>query len=129
MPSVVPPQYGRACLGRQTLQGLAMEREQTLGSGKLFVGVGQMAKIGFIGLGVMGYPMAGHLAAKGHQVCVYNRSPDKAQRWVGRFAGTSATSPREAAAGAEFVLTCVGNDDDLRSVVLGAEGAFAGMAA
>ena len=129
MPSVVPPQYGRACLGRQTLQGLAMEREQTLGSGKLFVGVGQMAKIGFIGLGVMGYPMAGHLAAKGHQVCVYNRSPDKAQRWVGRFAGTSAASPREAAAGAEFVLTCVGNDDDLRSVVLGAEGAFAGMAA
>lgn len=87
-----------------------------------------MAKVSFIGLGVMGYPMAGHLAAEGHEVCVYNRSPDKAQSWVARFAGEFATTPREAAAGAEFVMTCVGNDDDLRSVVLGADGAFAGMA-
>ena len=87
-----------------------------------------MAKVGFIGLGVMGYPMAGHLAAEGHEVCVYNRSPGKAQSWVARFAGEFAATPREAAAGAEFVMTCVGNDDDLRSVVLGADGAFAGMA-
>lgn len=87
-----------------------------------------MAKVSFIGLGVMGYPMAGHLAAEGHEVCVYNRSPGKAQSWVARFAGEFATTPREAAAGAEFVMTCVGNDDDLRSVVLGADGAFAGMA-
>lgn len=87
-----------------------------------------MAKVSFIGLGVMGYPMAGHLAAEGHEVCVYNRSPGKAQSWVARFAGELAATPREAAAGAEFVMTCVGNDDDLRSVVLGADGAFAGMA-
>ncbi len=87
-----------------------------------------MAKVSFIGLGVMGYPMAGHLAAEGHEVCVYNRSPGKAQSWVTRFAGEFAATPREAAAGAEFVMTCVGNDDDLRSVVLGADGAFAGMA-
>jgi 3-hydroxyisobutyrate dehydrogenase-like beta-hydroxyacid dehydrogenase len=87
-----------------------------------------MAKVSFIGLGVMGYPMAGHLAAEGHEVCVYNRTPGKAQSWVARFAGEFASTPREAAAGAEFVMTCVGNDDDLRSVVLGADGAFAGMA-
>ncbi len=87
-----------------------------------------MAKVSFIGLGVMGSPMAGHLAAEGHEVCVYNRSPGKAQSWVARFAGELAATPREAAAGAEFVMTCVGNDDDLRSVVLGADGAFAGMA-
>ena len=86
-----------------------------------------MAKVSFIGLGVMGYPMAGHLAAEGHEVCVYNRSPGKAQSWVARFAGEFAATPREAAAGAEFVMTCVGNDDDLRSVVLGNDGAFAGM--
>ena len=87
-----------------------------------------MAKVSFIGLGVMGYPMAGHLAAEGPEVCVYNRSPGKAQSWAARFAGEFAATPREAAAGAEFVMTCVGNDDDLRSVVLGADGAFAGMA-
>lgn len=87
-----------------------------------------MAKVAFIGLGVMGFPMAGHLARKGHQVCVYNRSTTKAATWVAQFAGESATTPREAAQGAELVMTCVGNDDDLRSVVLGADGAFAGMA-
>ncbi|SDS43805.1 NAD(P)-dependent oxidoreductase [Pseudomonas oryzae] len=87
-----------------------------------------MAKVAFLGLGVMGYPMARHLAASGHEVCVYNRSAEKAQRWVAEQGGRCAATPREAAAGAEFVMSCVGNDDDLRSVVLGADGAFAGMA-
>lgn len=87
-----------------------------------------MAKVAFIGLGVMGYPMARHLAASGHDVCVYNRGAEKAQRWVAEHGGRRAATPREAAAGAEFVMSCVGNDDDLRSVVLGADGAFAGMA-
>ena len=85
-------------------------------------------RVAFIGLGVMGYPMAGHLARAGHQVTVYNRSAAKAQAWVAEFGGSSAATPREAAAGAEFVFACVGNDDDLRSVVLGANGALAGMA-
>jgi 3-hydroxyisobutyrate dehydrogenase-like beta-hydroxyacid dehydrogenase len=88
-----------------------------------------MAKVAFIGLGVMGYPMAGHLARAGHSVCVYNRTSVKATQWLTEFAGTAAATPCEAATGAELVLVCVGNDDDLRSVVLGAEGAFAGMAA
>ncbi|HLA32594.1 MAG TPA: NAD(P)-dependent oxidoreductase [Pseudomonas sp.] len=88
-----------------------------------------MAKVAFIGLGVMGYPMAGNLARAGHGVCVYNRTPAKAAQWLAEFAGTSAATPREAAAGAELVLVCVGNDEDLRSVLLGAEGAFAGMTA
>ena len=87
-----------------------------------------MAKIAFLGLGVMGYPMAGHLARHGHELCVYNRTAEKAQRWVAEHGGRSAPTPREATAGAEFVMTCVGNDDDLRAVVLGADGAFAGMA-
>jgi len=86
-------------------------------------------KVAFLGLGVMGYPMAGHLAKAGHQVTVYNRSAAKAQAWVAEFGGRSAATPREAAAGAEVVLACVGNDDDLRSVVLGVDGAFAGMPA
>ena len=87
-----------------------------------------MAKVAFIGLGVMGFPMAGHLACEGHEVCVYNRTPGKTQLWQDEFAGESAPTPREAAQGAEFVMTCVGNDDDLRSVLLGPDGAFAGMA-
>ncbi len=87
-----------------------------------------MAKVTFIGLGVMGYPMAGHLARNGHEVCVYNRSAEKAERWCAEHGGRSAPTPREAAQGAEFVMVCVGNDHDLRSVVLGAEGALAGMA-
>ncbi|MHA6493371.1 NAD(P)-dependent oxidoreductase [Pseudomonas borbori] len=87
-----------------------------------------MAKVAFIGLGVMGYPMAGHLARAGHQVCVYNRTCTKAAQWAEEFAGEHAPTPREAARGAQLVLVCVGNDDDLRSVVLGADGAFAGMA-
>ena len=89
-------------------------------------------RVAFLGLGVMGYPMAGHLARAGHQVTVYNRSPAKAAAWVAEHQGfnvRSAAAPRAAASGAEFVFVCVGNDDDLRSVVLGADGALAGMAA
>ncbi len=86
-----------------------------------------MAKLAFLGLGVMGYPMAGHLAAKGHQVVVYNRNGAKADKWVAQHGGTLAPTPREAAAGADFVMACVGNDDDLRAVCLGGDGAFAGM--
>ncbi|MBL8587578.1 MAG: NAD(P)-dependent oxidoreductase, partial [Methylobacteriaceae bacterium] len=88
-----------------------------------------MAKVAFLGLGVMGFPMAGHLAAKGHDVTVYNRNPAKAEAWRNKHKGASAATPREAAKGAEIVFCCVGNDDDLRSVVLGPDGAFAGMAA
>ena len=84
-------------------------------------------KVAFLGLGVMGGPMAGHLAAAGHQVTVYNRTAAKAEAWVAKHGGQSAATPREAAAGADFVFACVGNDADLRSVVTGADGAFAGM--
>ena len=87
-----------------------------------------MAKVVFLGLGVMGYPMAGHLRTRGgHEVTVYNRTGAKANAWVNAFGGRAAPTPREAAAGADFVFACVGNDDDLRSVVLGPDGAFAGM--
>ncbi len=86
-----------------------------------------MAKVAFIGLGVMGYPMAGHLQREGHEVCVYNRTASRAARWVEQFGGSSAATPREAAQWAEFVMCCVGNDDDLRSVMLGEDGALAGM--
>ncbi|RMH49493.1 MAG: NAD(P)-dependent oxidoreductase [Alphaproteobacteria bacterium] len=88
-----------------------------------------MAKVAFLGLGVMGYPMAGHLAARGHEVTVYNRTKAKAEAWVAEHGGSLAETPRAAAEGAEFVMACVGNDDDLRSVCLGDDGAFAGMAA
>ncbi len=88
-----------------------------------------MAKIAFLGLGVMGYPMAGHLAAAGHSVTVYNRTASKAEAWVAQHGGDRAATPAAAAAGAEFVMACVGNDDDLRAVCLGEEGAFAGMEA
>lgn len=87
-----------------------------------------MAKVAFLGLGVMGGPMAGHLAAKGHQVTVYNRTHAKAEAWVARHGGQAAATPRLAAEGAEIVFACVGNDDDLRAVCLGDDGAFAGMA-
>ena len=83
--------------------------------------------VAFLGLGVMGYPMAGHLARAGHRVTVFNRIATKAAAWAVEHAGRAAATPREAAAGAAAVFTCVGNDDDLRSVVLGADGAFAGM--
>ncbi len=86
-----------------------------------------MAKVAFLGLGVMGFPMAGHLVARGHEVTVYNRSPAKAQAWVAKHKGKAAATPREAVQGAEFVMACVGNDDDLRSVCTGPDGAFAGM--
>lgn len=85
-------------------------------------------KTAFIGLGVMGYPMAGHLAKAGHSVAVYNRTAAKADKWAKELGGKSAKTPREAAAGAEFVFVCVGNDDDVRQVVLGPDGALAGMA-
>jgi 3-hydroxyisobutyrate dehydrogenase len=88
-----------------------------------------MAKCAFIGLGIMGYPMAGHLAAKGHEVTVYNRTAAKAEQWVKQHGGRAARSPRDAAAGAEFVFLCVGNDDDIRSVAYGEDGALAGMGA
>jgi len=87
-----------------------------------------MAKLAFLGLGVMGYPMAGHLAAAGHDVTVYNRTAQKAHDWVAQHGGAMGNTPREAATGADMVMACVGNDDDLRSVCLGDDGAFAGMA-
>ncbi len=87
-----------------------------------------MAKIAFIGLGVMGYPMAGHLAKKGgHDVTVYNRTAGKAAQWVKDYGGRSARTPREAAGGCDFVMMCVGNDDDVRAVAGGSDGALAGL--
>ena len=83
--------------------------------------------VAFLGLGVMGYPMAGHLAGAGHRVTVYNRTEKKAQQWAQEFGGKSAKTPREAAAAAQIVFSCVGNDADLASVMLGDNGAFAGM--
>ena len=83
--------------------------------------------VAFLGLGVMGFPMAGHLARAGHKVTVYNRTAAKAQAWVAEFGGRAAPTPREAVTGADLVFACVGNDADLRSVVLGADGAYAGM--
>ncbi|MEM9350167.1 MAG: NAD(P)-dependent oxidoreductase [Pseudomonadota bacterium] len=88
-----------------------------------------MAKVAFLGLGVMGYPMAGHLQAAGHAVTVYNRTAAKAEAWVAEHGGTSAATPAEAAKGQDFVMACVGNDDDLRSVCLGENGAIAAMEA
>jgi 3-hydroxyisobutyrate dehydrogenase len=87
-----------------------------------------MTKLAFLGLGVMGAPMAGHLQGAGHDVTVFNRTESKAKAWAQKYNGAAATTPREAALGADFVMACVGNDDDLRSVCLGADGAFAGMA-
>ena len=86
-----------------------------------------MAQVAFLGLGVMGGPMAGHLVAAGHQVCVYNRTAAKAAAWVALHGGQMADTPAEAAKGAEFVFACVGNDDDLRAVCSGPDSAFAGM--
>ena len=87
-----------------------------------------MAKVAFLGLGVMGYPMAGHLKKKGHDVTVYNRTAAKAQKWVEEFGGTSAPHPKAASTGQEFVFACVGNDEDLRTVTIGENGAFQDMA-
>jgi len=86
-----------------------------------------MTKITFLGLGVMGYPMAGHLAAAGHSITVYNRTIPKAEAWTSQHTGVYCTTPAKAASGAEIVMACVGNDDDLRSVCLGSDGAFSTM--
>jgi 3-hydroxyisobutyrate dehydrogenase-like beta-hydroxyacid dehydrogenase len=86
-------------------------------------------QVAFLGLGVMGHPMAGHLARAGHRVTVYHRTAAKAQAWAETYGGATAATPRQAAQGAAFVFACVGNDDDLRAVVQGPDGAFAGMAA
>jgi 3-hydroxyisobutyrate dehydrogenase len=88
-----------------------------------------MAKCAFIGLGIMGYPMAGHLQARDHDVCVYNRTAQKTEAWARQHGGRTAPTPRQAAEGAEFVFMCVGNDDDIRSVAYGADGALAGLGA
>jgi 3-hydroxyisobutyrate dehydrogenase len=86
-------------------------------------------KLAFLGLGVMGYPMAGHLARAGHDVTVYNRTPAKAAKWVDAHGGRSAATPADAARGAAIVMMCVGNDDDVRAVAAGGDGALAGMSA
>lgn len=86
-------------------------------------------RVAFLGLGVMGHPMAGHLARAGHQVTVYNRTAAKAAAWVAEYGGASAATPAAAAQGADFVFACVGNDEDLRAVTIGPDGAFAGMKA
>ena len=88
-----------------------------------------MTKVAFVGLGVMGYPMAGHLKAGGHEVTIYNRSKAKAKDWIEQHGGALAETPRQAVEGAEIAFSCVGNDDDLRSVVLGDDGIFAGLSA
>ena len=85
-----------------------------------------MAKVAFVGLGVMGYPMAGHLKAKGHELTVFNRTAAKGAQWVSQHGGRSAPTPKAAAQGQEFVMACVGNDNDLRQVMLGDDGVFAG---
>ncbi|MDC0468751.1 NAD(P)-binding domain-containing protein, partial [bacterium] len=81
-----------------------------------------MAKVSFIGLGVMGFPMAGHLSDSGHEVSVYNRTSNKSEEWESQFKGKAYKSPREVAIGADFVMACVGNDDDLREICLGENG-------
>lgn len=88
-----------------------------------------MAKVAFIGLGVMGYPMAGHLAAGGHEVTVYNRTAAKAEAWAAQHGGKAAATPKAAAEGSKYVFMCVGNDNDLRTVAMGDDGALAGMEA
>ena len=88
-----------------------------------------MAKVAFLGLGVMGFPMAGHLAKNGHEVTVCNRTPAKADSWVARYGGRKADTPRAAVQGASIVFSCVGDDPDLRAITVGANGAFEGMAA
>ena len=87
-----------------------------------------MAKVAFLGLGVMGFPMAGHLVKKGgHEVTVFNRTPAKAKAWAEKFGGKTASTPQAAAEGQDFVMACVGNDNDLRAITTAANGAFAGM--
>ena len=88
-----------------------------------------MARTAFVGLGVMGYPMAGYLAKAGHDTVVFNRTASKAEQWVAEFGGASSPTPRDAAAGADFAFCCVGNDDDVREVILGEDGMLAGIGA
>jgi 3-hydroxyisobutyrate dehydrogenase-like beta-hydroxyacid dehydrogenase len=95
----------------------------------MFATGGTTMKLAFLGMGVMGSPMAGHLARGGHEVTVFNRSPAKAQQWVAAHGGKTAATPAAAAQGADIVLMCVGNDDDVRAVAAGKDGALAGMAA
>ena len=83
-----------------------------------------MSKVSFIGLGVMGYPMAGHISKAGHNVTVYNRTSSKAEKWTSEFEGNSAETPDEAAKDSDFIFTCVGNDNDLREVTLGEKGIY-----
>ena len=92
------------------------------------MGDGSGTKVAFLGLGVMGFPMAGHLASAGHEVTVYNRTAAKASQWTETYQGRAAATPAAAAQGAEMVFACVGADDDLRAVVYGEDGALAGMA-
>src|SRR3982751_3326473 len=91
------------------------------------LGGATIMKLAWIGLGVMGYPMAGHLARAGHEMTVYNRTRAKADQWVKEYGGCAVSTPREAAQGADIVFSCVGNDQDLRAVTLGSDGAFAGL--
>ena len=86
-----------------------------------------MANVAFLGLGVMGFPMAGHLHKAGHNVTVYNRTASKSKKWVNEYGGTSAKTPGQAAQGADFVMACVGNDNDLQTICTGPDGAFATM--
>ncbi len=116
----------RRLTNRRRVLGVAFAIAQLIDIEKA-MGTG-MAKLAFLGLGVMGGPMAGHLQKAGHDVTVYNRTTAKAEAWVETYGGAMGTTPRAAADGAEFVMACVGNDDDLRSVCLGEDGAFAGMA-
>src|ERR1700693_3087738 len=87
-----------------------------------------MAKVAFLGLGVMGFPMAGHLAAKGHDVTVYNRTPARAEAWIARHGGQAAATPRQACRGVDIAFACVGDDADVRAVVSGDDGMLAGLA-
>jgi len=118
-----------ACQERRVIQLPAWKKTTSLaGKSWTFTIWGKtMAKCAFIGLGIMGYPMAGHLKAKGHDVTVYNRTRAKADKWAAEHGGSAAATPREAAEGAEFVMACVGNDDDIRSIAYGDDGLFAGI--
>src|SRR5215218_28469 len=97
------------------------------GEGGSWAGMNEAKRIAFLGLGVMGFPMAGHLARAGHQVTVYNRNAAKADKWVAQFGGKAAPTPAAAARDAEIVMMCVGNDDDVRQVATGQDGAVPGM--
>jgi len=115
----------RACLG---LRSLPQRHSAGIRSDRTILKGTDMAKVAFLGLGVMGFPMAGHLVKKGgHEVTVYNRTAAKAKAWADQFGGRTAATPAEAARGQDFVMACVGNDNDLRAVTIGADGAFAAM--